>query len=98
MNPKLLLLSLLLVVMWAAEASTSAADAATRLLVKWREGPNSPAAAAGNEQVGSTVKRNFNALGWQLIELPPGMTSLDGIEAYQRLGTVIAVEPDRTLR
>jgi subtilisin family serine protease len=81
-----------------SSSSNTGAAAPARLLVKWNDGPNSSAAAAGNARIGATVKRNFNALGWQLIELPLGMTSLDGIEAYQRLGTVITVEPDRTLR
>ncbi len=71
-----------------------AEENAIRLLVKWEDGPNSPAAAAGNAQIGSTVKRNFSAIGWQLVELPPGMTASDGLKAYHQLGTVVAVEPD----
>ncbi len=64
------------------------------LLVKWKDGPESYAAALGNSMIGSTVKRNFNEIGWQHVELPPGMSVRDGIEAYQHLGTVLAVEPD----
>jgi len=71
-----------------------AGDAATGLLVKWKDGPDSPAATAGNAQIGSTVKRNFSAIGWQLVELPPGMTASDGLKAYLQLGTVAAVERD----
>src|SRR6185503_14946339 len=64
------------------------------LLVKWKEGPESYAAAVGNASIGSTVKRNFNAIGWQHVELPPGMSVRDGLEAYRNLITVLAVEPD----
>lgn len=64
------------------------------LLVKWRDGPETYAAAVGNSQIGSTVKRNFNEIGWQLVELPPGLSVRDAMEAYQQLGGVLAVEPD----
>src|SRR5262245_41924115 len=64
------------------------------LLVKWRDGPESYAAAVGTAQIGSTVKRNFNALGWQLVKLPEGMSVREGMEAYKGLGTISAVEPN----
>ena len=64
------------------------------LLVKWKDGPDSYAAAVGNAQIGSTVKRNFNEIGWQYVELPPRLSVRDGIEAYQALGTVASVEPN----
>ena len=67
------------------------------LLVKWKDGPESYAAAIGNQQIGSTVKRNFNAIGWQHIKLPPGMSVRDGMKIYQALGTVLAAEPNRTM-
>jgi len=67
------------------------------LLVKWQDGPESYAAAAGNAVIGSTVKRNFNAIGWQHVRLPEGMSVRDGMEAYRALGTVLAVEPDGTI-
>ena len=44
------------------------------LLLKWKDGPASPAAVAGNRQIGSTLKANFNTLGWQHLTLPSGMT------------------------
>jgi subtilisin family serine protease len=64
------------------------------LLVKWKDGPESYAAAVGNAWIGSRVKRNFTALGWQLVQLPQGLSVSEGIKAYQELGTVTAVEPD----
>ena len=66
----------------------------SHLLLKWQDGPESYAAAVGNSVIGSTVKRNFNTIGWQLVELPPDMSVRDGMEAYQQLGTVLAAEPD----
>ena len=71
--------------------------AESELLVKWQDGPGSYAAAVGNAAIGSTVKRNFNAIGWQHVQLPPAMSVRNGIEAYQALGTVLAVEPDGIL-
>ena len=73
-------------------AATGSRDG--RLLVKWKDGPESYAAAVGNASIGSTVKRNFNAIGWQHLELPPRMSVRDGMNAYQELGTVLAVEAD----
>ncbi|MBI3417855.1 MAG: S8 family serine peptidase [Verrucomicrobia bacterium] len=64
------------------------------LLLKWKDGPESYAAAIGNAQVRATVKRNFNALGWQKVKLPSGLSVRDGMQAYQALGTVLAMEPN----
>ena len=38
------------------------------LLVKWKEGSASDAAAMGNAGLGCIVKRNFSAIGWQLVQ------------------------------
>ena len=67
------------------------------LLVKWQDGPESHVATVGNVQIGSAVKRNLNQIGWQLVELPAGMSVGDGIRAYRELRTVVDVEPDRTI-
>src|SRR5690349_17093358 len=63
------------------------------LLVKWQEGPDSPAAARGNAQIGSTVQRNFHEIGWQQVKLPCELSLQEGIARYQALGSVSAVEP-----
>ena len=91
-------LVLLAVLAVCLEARALAADAAHRLLVKWKDGPQSPAAAAGNVKIGSTVKRSYHAIGWQLVELPAGLSMSEGIKAYQALGTVAFVEPDGVVR
>jgi subtilisin family serine protease len=93
-------LSVILIIAFMLGARLQAApvESPPRLLVKWNGGPNSPAATAGNAQIGATVKRNFSTLGWQLIELLPGMSATEGVAAYQALRTVIAVEPDGAMR
>ena len=70
--------------------------AAGELLVKFEGGPDGYAAALGNASVGSEVQSNFRACGWQQVKLPPGMTIRQGLEAYQALETVLAVEPNYT--
>src|SRR6187401_3201153 len=70
------------------------AEVPPRLLVKWKKGPTSSDCLRGNAQIGSTVKRNFNALGWQLVELPEGFSATEGIAAYRALDGVAAIEAD----
>jgi len=62
------------------------------LLVKWKEGAASDAAVMGNAGLGCIVKRNFSAIGWQLVQLPKGMSVSDGIKVYQQLDSVTSVE------
>jgi len=64
------------------------------LLVKWKHGPDSIAAAESNARLGAVVQRNFNALGWQLVTPPPHLRGAAGVQAYQALGEVLAVEAD----
>src|SRR5215212_4703515 len=91
-------LSFILIVIAMTQAQAFPAAANARLLVKWNDGPSSLAANRGNARIGSTVERNFHALGWQLVELPPELTATDGIKAYEALETVSAVEANRALR
>src|SRR2546422_763071 len=99
MNSKLPLLAIILLTLSLRCPQLQAAPpyAESELLVKWQDGPESYGAAVGNVVIGSTVKRNFLAIGWQHVKLPPGMRVRDGIEAYQALGTVLAVEPNGVL-
>lgn len=80
----------------AALPSHAAGDApAPSLLVKWRDGPESTTAAAGNAAIGSTVVRNFPFLGWQWVELPEGLSLADGMARYRQLDSVLMIEPNR---
>jgi subtilisin family serine protease len=74
------------------------AEVPPRLLVKWKKGPTSSDCLRGNAQIGSTVKRNFNALGWQLVELPEGFSATEGIAAYRALDGVAAIEADGAIK
>ena len=76
----------------APNASTRCAPG--ELLVKWKEGPDSPAATLGNAQIGSTVQRNFHEIGWQQVKLPCELSLQEGIARYRALGSVSAVEPN----
>lgn len=82
----------------APQLDPSGRFAAGELLVRWKDGPESRAAAEGNASVGATVKRNFSAIGWQRVVLPQGLSVADGLAAYQKLGTVLAVEPNGATR
>jgi subtilisin family serine protease len=75
--------------------SSAAAEGPAEILVKWRDGPDSAEAAAANAAMGASVRRNFRFLGWQLVELPEGLSMAEGIAHYQRLNSVLLVEPNR---
>lgn len=67
---------------------------ASELLVKWKDGPESEAAAAGNRKIGAVVIRNFNQVGWQHVKLPRGASITDAMELYATLTDVVSVEPN----
>jgi len=87
-----------LLVVLTSLAESSATIPPPRLLVKWKDGPRSPAAASGNATLGARVIRNFDALGWQLVELPTVVTVTRALDSYRALEAVIGVEEDRALR
>lgn len=91
-NPIFFLLAFTLALPHVSLSATGGTEG--ELLIKWKDGPQSYAAAAGNAQIGSRVRRNFIAIGWQLVGLPPGMSARDGVEAYRQLDTVLAAEPN----
>ncbi|MCI0542015.1 MAG: S8 family serine peptidase, partial [Verrucomicrobiales bacterium] len=94
LNRGILTIPLLMTFAVCLPAQAASHYAERELLVKWKDGPDSYAAAVGNAEIGSAVKRNFNEIGWQHVQLPEGLSVRDGIEAYQALGTVSAVEPN----
>ena len=44
--------------------------------------------------MGATGKRMFSAIRWQRVALPRGMGLAEGLAAYPKLSTVLAVEPN----
>lgn len=81
-------------VLLAALISAALPARAQDLLVKWQDGPTSAAAEEAHTRIGSTVKRNFLALGWQVVRLPDGMSVTEGLHSYRQARGVLAVEPD----
>ena len=82
----------------APQLDRSGRYAAGELLVKWKDGPDSYAAALGNASIGAAVQRDFSAIGWQWVRLPEGMSVHEGLEAYRKLDTVLAVEPNGAIQ
>lgn len=64
------------------------------LLVKFRGGPRGEAAAQAQRAFQHEVKRHFDQVGWQHIQLPPGQTVADALGRYQQHAAVLAVEPN----
>src|SRR5437867_1939730 len=68
------------------------------LLVKFQGGPRGAAAAQAQQRFKHVVSRNFDHIGWQHIQLPPGMTEAQALDQYRRHPGVIAVEPNYVLQ
>lgn len=64
------------------------------LLVKFRGGPRSEAAARAKSTFKHTVKRDFEHIGWQHIQLAPGMSVEKALARYQQDPDVLAAEPN----
>ena len=64
------------------------------LLVKYRGGLHSPAAARVQQAFKHQVKRNFDHVGWQHIQIGPGVTDAEALRQYGRHPDVLAVEPN----
>jgi thermitase len=62
------------------------------LLVKWRHGPESPAAQLANIQMGGSVIRNFPAIGWQLVRIARDIEASEAIKAYSLFTDALVVE------
>lgn len=68
------------------------------LLVKFASAPEGAAAAKAHRAVGSKTLRQFRACGWQLVELPPGLTVEEGLTKFKHSPAVLAVEPNYVVR
>ncbi len=67
------------------------------LLVKFKGGARSAAAEDARRVMHHVVKRRFDRIGWQHIQLPPGRTVAEALEPYRRRADVLAVEPNYLL-
>jgi subtilisin family serine protease len=64
------------------------------LLVKFRGGPHGLPAVLAQRAFQHQVKRYFDSVGWQYIQLPPGQTVAEALARYRQHGDVLAVEPN----
>jgi subtilisin family serine protease len=71
---------------------------AGELLVKFKGGPSGEPAARVKSALQHKVKRDFDFIGWQHIQLPAGMTVDEGLARYKSLPEVLAAEPNYLLR
>jgi subtilisin family serine protease len=64
------------------------------LLVKYRGGLDSPAAARVQQTFKHQVKRHFDQIGWQHIQIAAGVTDAAALVRYRQHPDVLAVEPN----
>jgi subtilisin family serine protease len=78
-----------------AEADVIPPHRADRILIR----PNPPTARVSLQSLkGYRVLRNFAEIGWQVVEVPPGVKVLDALEQYRASGLASAAEPDYLLQ
>src|SRR6184192_3569342 len=65
------------------------------LLLKFRDGPESVTALRANAAMGAEAVKTFQAIGWQRVKLPEGMSVEDGLMAYRKLDCVVMAEGNR---
>ena len=86
-----LITALMMLTCWDARAAQN------ELLIKWKDGPESEAATLGNAEIAGAVIRNFSAIGWQLVGLPEGMPTSEGLAKYRAHPDVLAVEANHQI-
>lgn len=67
------------------------------LLVHFACGPRSEAAASSRRAFRHEIRRNFDRIGWQHIQLAPGETVAQALPRYRAHPGVLAVEPNYLL-
>lgn len=95
---RLLLICVLAHAASAAQAGNGARVVEGELLVKFRGGPRGDVAARAQRVFQHEVKRHFDLIGWQHIQLPPDQTVADALERYRRHPDVLAAEPNYVLQ
>ncbi len=74
----------------------ASSDSTVRLLVKCEGGPSSRLARAADAAVGAIAVRQFEAIGWHLVQLPDGVSVAQGVKSYRGQPGVLNVEPNYT--
>src|SRR6266566_809577 len=69
-----------------------------QLLVKFKRAPSGVAAQSFSLPAGTRIKSTLPTLGWQVLQLPPGMDVAAALEYYRRLPNVAFAEPNYRIR
>lgn len=64
------------------------------MLVKYRNGTNSPAAFSTNAQIGTTVLEEFPDLGWQRVKLPANLSVREALSTFKSNQEVEFAQPN----
>jgi len=65
-----------------------------QLLVKFKPAPSSVAAQSFSLPAGTRIKATLPTLGWQVLQLPPGMDVIAARDYFRRLPNVAFAEPN----
>ena len=85
-----IIISLMLSVVCARPDDRAAHD----LLIKWKDGPESSVASAGNQRLGGKVVRSFPEIGWQQVKPRASISIGEALKEYSDLAGVESVEPN----
>src|SRR6266567_183473 len=69
-----------------------------QLLVKFKPAPSGVAAQAFSLPAGTRIKSTLPTLGWQVLQLPPGMDVAAALDYYRHLPNVVYAEPNYRIR
>jgi subtilisin family serine protease/Tol biopolymer transport system component len=69
-----------------------------QLLVKFRRAPAGVVAQSFSHPAGTRIKLRLPTLGWQVLQLPPGMDVAAALEYYRRRPDVAYAEPNYRIR
>ncbi|MGH9945078.1 MAG: S8 family serine peptidase, partial [Pyrinomonadaceae bacterium] len=64
------------------------------LLVKFADDAALRASGRRHSQIGARAVRSFDALGWQQVRLPKGMSVAEGAARYRKLAGVLVAQPN----
>src|SRR6266550_2276147 len=69
-----------------------------QLLVKFKRPSSGVAAQSFSLPAGTRIKSTLPTLGWQVLQLPPGMAVAAALDYYRHLPNVAAAEPNYRIR
>src|SRR5438876_3381180 len=69
-----------------------------QLLVKFKRAPSGVAAQSFSLPAGTRIKSTLSTLGWQVLQLPPGVDVAAALDYYRNLPGVAYAEPNYRIR